>query len=345
MKKIIVAPLNWGLGHATRCVPIIKSLQENKFTPVIASDGEALLFLQKEFPGLETILLPSYNITYAKHLKWHLLLQIPKIRKAKNEEKKCIEDYIHKHDDVVGIISDNRFGVRSAKIPSVYVTHQINVLSGWTTFLTSFIHQRVIKKFDECWIPDEEGGRFSGKLSKSKNKLNQKYIGILSRFQKRELEKVHDILILLSGPEPNRTHLENQLKRIYKDSSKRVCLIQGKVEERQKTSTYGNIKVINFMLSDELEEMVSASEKVICRSGYSSIMDLVSLHKKAILIPTKNQTEQEYLAKYLKRLELFEYKEERNLKTCEASMLDTSFEVRYQKSRLPFNLFGLFQGK
>lgn len=345
MRKIIVAPLNWGLGHATRCVPIIKFLQENQYTPVIASDGEALLFLQKEFPKVETIQLPSYNITYAKHLKWHLLLQIPKIRKAKNAERKCIENYIDKHDDVVGIISDNRFGVRSGKIPSVYITHQLNVLSGGATFLTSFIHQRVIKKFDECWIPDEEGGRFSGKLSKSKKKLNQKYIGVLSRFQKRELETIYDVLILLSGLEPNRTHLEEELKRIYKDSAKRVCLIQGKVEDIQKTSTYGNIRMINFMLSSELEKTINASELVICRSGYSSVMDLISLHKQAILIPTKNQTEQEYLARYLNDLELFMFKEEKKLKGCKALVLDTYLEKQYQKKELPSNLFSLFQGK
>ena len=185
MKKIIVAPLNWGLGHASRCIPIINSLLENSFTPIIASDGNALLFLKKEFPDLEFLELPSYNISYAKNLKWSLLLQIPIILRSIKKEGKYIDDFVTENN-VIGIISDNRFGVRSKKVHSVYITHQITVLSGIFTFFTSKIHQNIIRKFDECWIPDFENSEFSGKLSVSKNNLNQKYIGVLSRFKKVE---------------------------------------------------------------------------------------------------------------------------------------------------------------
>ena len=132
-KKIIVAPLNWGLGHASRCVPIINALLENSFIPIIASDGNSLVFLQKEFPRFEYIELPSYNISYGKNLKLKLLLQAHKILKTVRKEQKIIELYVAQNKDVIGIISDNRFGVRSDKIPSVYITHQLNVLSGFTT--------------------------------------------------------------------------------------------------------------------------------------------------------------------------------------------------------------------
>lgn len=344
MKKVIVAPLNWGLGHASRCVPIIKALQKEQFIPIIASDGKALEFLQKEFPQLDSIELPSYQISYGKHLKWNLFKKIPAILKAAQKERNIIHQYLEKNEDVVGIISDNRFGVRSTKVSSVYITHQINVLSGIFTPLTSYFHQRIIKKFDECWIPDEKESMFSGRLSRSQKKLNQKYIGVLSRFQKKEVEKKNNVLILLSGPEPNRTQLENKLQNIFSRTSQKVLLVQGRVEAKQKTTQNGNVTTVNYMLSEELEKAINSSEMVICRSGYSSIMDLVSLHKKAVLIPTKNQNEQEYLAKYLHDIEYFSVVLEDKIsieKLEKIKELKTDFEVK----RLDENLFRLFQSK
>ena len=160
MKKVIVAPLNWGLGHATRCIPIIYALLQNNFTPIIASDGKALELLQKEFPQLRSLKLPSYSISYGKNLKRNLLLQFPKILSAVKKERKIIAQIIEKETNIVGIISDNRFGVLNAKIPSVYITHQLTVLSGFTTFFTRKIHQSIIKNFDECWVPDTSNSEF-----------------------------------------------------------------------------------------------------------------------------------------------------------------------------------------
>ena len=299
MKKIIVAPLNWGLGHATRCVPIIQSLLKNNFTPIIASDGNALLYLKKEFPTLEAIELPSYYISYSKNLKWHLLLQIPKVQKTIANERRIIEKYIDTHNNVIGIISDNRFGVRSTRVPSVYITHQINVLSGWATFVTSYVHQRIIRKFDECWIPDDEHSVFSGKLSTSKKKLNQKYIGTLSRLKKEEGKKEYDIAVVLSGVEPNRSELEKKLLNELNKYKGQVIFIRGVIETKQRKSVQGNIIVYNYLLSEELQSILNKAELVVSRSGYSSIMDYAALEKKAILIPTKGQTEQEYLGSFL----------------------------------------------
>ena len=155
-KNILVAPLNWGIGHPTRCIPIINKLIDLDFNPIIASDGEALQLLQKEFPKLKSIELPSYNIKYPKNgvfLKWKLIFNTPRFLKTIKREEKCVEKLIES-ENLFGIISDNRFGVRSDKIPSVFITHQLNVLSGKTTFLSSKIHQKIINKFNECWIPD-----------------------------------------------------------------------------------------------------------------------------------------------------------------------------------------------
>ncbi|MEQ6125090.1 glycosyltransferase [Pseudotenacibaculum sp. MALMAid0570] len=345
MKKVIVAPLDWGLGHASRCVPIIKALLQNQFSPVIASDGKALAFLRKEFPDLEVLKLPSYNVTYKKNLKWSLFKKIPSLLKTAKEERKIINRYVNENSNAVGIISDNRFGVYSSKIPSVYITHQLNVLSGIFTPITSCFHQRIIKRFDECWIPDEEGSLYSGRLSKSKRKLNQKYIGILSRFQKREVENTIDILIVLSGPEPNRSELELLLKQSFQDSEKSVVLVKGVVEEDQKEEMYRGIRVLNYMLSDELEKALNTASLVICRSGYSSIMDLVRLDKKALLIPTENQNEQEFLAEYVKEKEFFSSINEKDF-SIEALDFTKEFKNKTETGRdLDSRLFRLFQSK
>ena len=345
MKKIIIAPLNWGLGHATRCVPIIKELLKTNFLPIIASDGDALLFLRSEFPTLDFIVLPSYNISYGKNLKWGLFKKTPNILKAVRQEYRIISQYLNSNTDVIGIISDNRFGVHSKKVPSVYITHQINVFSGVFTPITSYFHQLVIKKFDECWIPDEENSLVSGKLSLTSKNLNQKYIGVLSRFKKQDIPKTIDILIILSGPEPNRSYLENKLLTSFNKSSKQICLIQGKIEETQKITYINTIKIVNFMLSDELEKTINSSDKIICRAGYSSILDLISLEKKAILIPTKNQTEQEYLAEYLEKNEYFSFIKEDEIDETILELNPPQKGKNILKNQLNSSLFGLFQSK
>ena len=345
MKKIIIAPLNWGLGHATRCVPIIKELQKSNFTPVIASDGTALQFLIKEFPSLEFFELPSYKISYGRNLKWSLIRKIPTIVRAVHKERLLIQEYIHQNPNVVGIISDNRFGCYYTKIPSVYITHQLNVLSGFLTPVTSFFHRRVIRKYNECWIPDEENSVYSGKLSRSSKNLNQKYIGVLSRFKKQELPQDIDVLILLSGPEPNRTQLEIKLTSIFKTSSKKVYLIQGIVEKTQKTTKENQLTIVNFMLTKQLEHTLNLSKMVICRAGYSSVLDLVSLRKKALLIPTKFQNEQEYLAEYLQQKGYFSFVKERKVNKNTLNVFPEFTPANYQKKVFNSKLFHLFHGK
>lgn len=345
-KKIIVAPLNWGLGHAARCVPIINSLITNNFTPIIASDGKALAFLQKEFPNLETLELPSYNISYGRNLKLNLFLKSFSIWKKIQKEQKVISQFIAENKDVVGIISDNRFGVRSVTIPSVYITHQVNVFSGFTSFLTSKIHQKIINKFDECWIPDTKEFTFSGKLSEGKKlKVPYKFIGVLSRFKQEKKAKRQDLLVLISGVEPNRTSFEKKLKKELKNYSGSIILVQGKIEPQQKIFIEENIKIYNFMLSNELEKTINASEIIICRSGYSSIMDLAILEKKVFFIPTKNQTEQEYLARFLEAKKVAPYSSEENFSVEKLLEVHKYSGLMATETKIDDTLFSLFHSK
>lgn len=302
-KTILIAPLNWGLGHATRCIPIIKALQENNYIPIIASDGIALALLKKEFPYIKTLKLPSYQIEYSKNgkdFKWKLLKNLPKMMRAIWKEKKLVKKWVKKYN-LDGIISDNRLGVISKKVPSVFITHQLNVMTGSTTWITSLLHQNIIKKYTACWVPDFEGEiNLTGELGHIKNAdFEIKYIGPLSRLQKREVPKQYDLMIILSGPEPQRGILEEILKKEILRYKGKVIFIKGIIEKDQKQEQIKNITYFNFMNTRQLEKTFSESEIVLCRSGYTTIMDLAKLGKKAFFIPTPGQFEQVYLAEKL----------------------------------------------
>lgn len=302
-RKVLVAPLNWGLGHATRCIPIINALIQEGLEPVIASDGVALSLLKKEFPLLKTKELPSYNIEYAKkgsNFKLKMLLNSPKIAHAINAEKKIIKKIVEE-EKFCGIISDNRMGVRHKSIPSVFITHQLTVLSGKTTTISTKLHNKYIKKFDVCWVPDmADDPNLSGELGHpKKSSIPVTYLGPLSRFEYQIVPKKYDIMVLLSGPEPQRTLLEKKLLQEFEQSDKRIVFVRGLIEQHHKTYVKNNITIHNYLTGKKLEETINSSNLIISRSGYTTVMDLAKLKKKAFFIPTPGQFEQEYLAERL----------------------------------------------
>jgi len=349
-RKILVAPLNWGLGHATRCIPIIRALEENGFQPMLASDGAALLMLRKEFPHLECLELPSYEIEYSKNganFKWKMLKNTPKMIEAIMKEKKIVKKWVKEHS-IDGIISDNRLGVMSKKVPSVFITHQLNVLTGNTSWITGKLHRFIIEKFDECWIPDVENiPNLTGKMGHLKNPgANLKYIGPLSRMEKKTMPKKYDLMVILSGPEPQRGILEKILEHELLYYNGEIVFIRGIIDPEQKQEKVKNITFYNFMTTTELENTFNQSKLVLCRSGYTTIMDLAKLGKKALLIPTPGQYEQEYLAKKLKRDGLLPYVKQEKFR------IENLLEVDLYKGLNSIvnvihweNLFSLFEGK
>ena len=302
--------------------------------------------LQKEFPFLKSYTLPSYNIKYtksSKNLKFKLLLSIPSILLAVKKEKEITAKILAK-ENIVGIISDNRFGVYNAKIPSIYITHQLNVLSGNTTFITSKVHQKIIQKFTECWVPDNEDiSNLSGKLGHLNNsKFPIKYVGVLSRFQNKEIAVKYNLLVLLSGPEPQRTLLEVKLINELKAFKGAVLFVRGVFDDANKLVMQNNFKVVNYLLSNQLEEVVNASDVVIARSGYSTIMDLAVLGKKAFFIPTPGQFEQEYLAKRLMENGIAAYTTQEKFKLNQLDKIDSFSGFKAGKSIFNLDFFKLF---
>jgi len=349
-KTILVAPLHWGLGHATRCIPIINLLLKSSFNVIIASDGEALELLQKEFPKLETVRLPSYQISYPKYgslFKFTMLLKLPIIKKAISSEKNIVKKLVS-DGKIQGIISDNRFGVRSDKVPSVYITHQLKVVSGNTTFFSTKAHQKIIKKYDECWVPDAEGiYNVSGELGHlKKTHLPIKYLGFLSRMKKIDLPIKYDVLVLLSGPEPQRSLLEDLLITEFKNSKNSVILVQGIIEREQKIQKLENITSYNFMKSLDLEKAINESNLVVSRSGYSTILDLVTLEKKAFFIPTPGQFEQEYLAARISKLKMAPFCKQKDFKLEKLQEVENFTGLQFENIQLEnTKLFSLFEGK
>ncbi|WP_430614298.1 glycosyltransferase [Flavobacterium sp. JP2137] len=304
-KRILVAPLNWGLGHATRCIPLINALIKSGFEPVIASDGPALALLEKEFPDLQCLSLPSYKVSYAQKaslFKLQLIVQLPAIYRAIVRERQVLKKWIGTYS-LDGVISDNRLGMHSRRIPCVFITHQLRILSGNTSWWTTKIHHYFIRKFNECWVPDSETKEnLSGKLGHLESSpFNLKYIGALSRFHKKAVEQQYDLLVLLSGPEPQRTLLEVKLQRELKRFEGRILFVRGLIEKEQVVVERFNKTTYNYMTTLQLELALNQSAMVLCRSGYTTIMDLAHLGKKAFFIPTPGQYEQEYLAKELDR--------------------------------------------
>ena len=315
-KRVLVAPLDWGLGHATRCIPIIYALIKLKFEVIIAADGYTRELLKKEFPNVVFTQLRGYNIRYSSHKIWFpvtLVVQFPKLLYCIYYERVWLKKIIAAHH-ISAVISDNRPGLYHSKIPCIYITHQLKIKTGnrFTEWLAQKAHYFFINKYKACWVPDNQSANnLAGELSHPKilPKIPVKYIGPLSRFEKITVEKKYDLLIILSGPEPQRTIFEELLMKELKGFSGTAFLVRGLPGNVEKEGLVFNgenkISIINHLSAGELSTVIQQSDMVISRSGYTTVMDLVKLHQKAILVPTPGQTEQEYLAENLMMKKMF----------------------------------------
>ncbi len=300
---VLVAPLDWGLGHATRCIPIIHALVNEGCPVIIAASGSSKQLLQTEFPHLHYMELFGYNIQYSKSrwlLPFSIIYQIPKIINAIKNEHRWLNKIITQYSiDVV--ISDNRFGLYSNQTTNVFITHQLTIKApfSWVEKILRKINYHFINRFNECWIPDTRSEfNIAGDLSHPAEMpdIPAFYIGILSRFKRDESISIkYKYCFLLSGPEPQRTILQKMiLKDIYLLKEKSL-IVRGKPNSNKSLESSDIIEIKNHLPQNELEQALQQSEYIICRSGYTSLMEILSLQKKSIVIPTPGQTEQEYL--------------------------------------------------
>ena len=331
-QTIIIAPLCWGLGHATRSIPVINEALAKGNKVTVASDGEALALLKGEFPSLTFYELQGYNVQYPyESIFVNIALQFFKILKAYLTEK----DQIAKLAKSVGanmIISDNRYGCKTDFTKNIFITHQLSIHSkiGWISYGATLVNRFLIKSFDQVWVPDDEEHTLAGSLSATTSASlakKVKYIGALSRVivnHKMDFQfNVHEILILLSGPEPQRTYLEQAIYQSIKGTSHQYQIIRGSRQESEiNYAGYSNIKVVDFADTNTVQQAINIANLIITRSGYTTIMDLAEYKGKVILIPTPGQTEQEYLAEHHTRKDNYYHLTQKDVESKLSSLIE-----------------------
>jgi len=328
--KILICPLDWGLGHAARIIPLIHALKRYGDCEIILGvSGPSGKLLKSEFPNLSTIPFPSPRIRYSRseNQVFRLLLQLPRFLVTVWKEHHLLKKMVKKHA-LSAVVSDHRYGLYHRSIPSVLLLHQVNLILPRSLklagALANYWQHRWFRRFDQVWIPDLPGNKnVAGKLSRIPPSLNHLYpVGILSRFfygqpALARQEGLWDIVVVLSGPEPQRSKLGAIIVRQLEQLGSKALLVSGEMGPRRRHNR-GNITFVSHMLSQELHQHMRASRLVVCRSGYSSVMDLLALGKKALLIPTPGQPEQEYLARHLFQLGWFYYEKQEALNLSRA---------------------------
>ena len=317
--KVLVAPLNWGLGHAARCVPLVNRFIAQGDEVVLGGDGESLVLLQKHFPTLPVVRLADLSLSYSAggSQVGAMLRALPKIVRAAWADHRLLGELLDREPfDLV--VSDNRFGLFSQRTRCVYVTHQLHIrlprMYRWLEPLAARLHGWVGRHYAEVWVPDYEDVErsLSGELGHPKKQGygSVRYIGPLSRFEgliepmKPSRIGSFEVVAVLSGLEPQRSMLEEEIVSRYVGREERVLIVEGKPSKPMLQISKANITIVPYMDDVQLMAMLQQAQRIIARSGYSTIMDLATLHllDKAELIATPGQSEQEYLAHRVEKL-------------------------------------------
>lgn len=343
--KILIAPLDWGMGHVARCIPLIAYCIEKGHNVSIAGNTACETFVRQYFPSVHFIYLKGYDISYSKNAFFFplkIFFQIPKILSRIYHEHRCLHTW-QKSKSYDIVISDNRYGLYHSNTFNIILTHQLHISVPQSKLLSKFIlflNKKLLSQFHQVWVPDihnDTNNSIAGKLSQKINTLpNIQYIGILSRFTNKQIVLNHyHIVILLSGPEPQRSILEDNLLDYFANVTYPVLLVRGKINNRNIITYPPHIHIENFLDKDALASALVGAHTIICRSGYSTLMDLLALNKKAIIIPTPGQSEQEYLANAMHEKKWF-FKATQNTKDWESVL--AAYEVFDFATRPAFNL-------
>ena len=318
--KVLVAPLDWGLGHATRCVPVIREFLSQGAEVEIAVVRANAAFFREVFPDLRQRLAPGYNVVYPKYgfnMALWLLKNSAHLNAVMRYEHRYAEEMVARHGYDI-LFSDNRFAFFSKKAYNVYMTHQRRI--AFPPALSAFEgvgirwHEARMKNFDEVWVPDEEKAPgYAGALSHLpaprgiKATPQVRFVGPLSRF-----DKVADslkagslktgkyrVVAVVSGVEPARSQFEASLREILQKLPGRHAVILGKPQAARRSWTEGNIEFYIHLPTGEFANVVQNADWVVSRGGYSTVMDMACLGARCIFVPTPGQYEQVVLARDL----------------------------------------------
>ncbi|HII99015.1 MAG TPA: hypothetical protein HA272_07160 [Methanoregula sp.] len=312
MARVLISPLNWGLGHATRDMPLIRKLLSEGHEVTIAATGNARAALMQEFPGCTSIDLPDYPIPYSntRFFLPRFVAFLPLMLKAVADERRNLASILSCNTFDL-IISDNRLGLYSDKIPSLFITHQLHYhlpLIAWpfelsAAWLNGYLHS----KYERVIVPDNPPGpqALAGKLSRAETEATRSriyYAGILTSTRKQDISEDLDYLFLISGPEPQRTQLESILLPKIADLDGSSAVLLGSPGRKNPPVLSDRCTIMSYATTQEKEMLMNRAKFIVCRSGYTSMMELAELQKHhALFIPTPGQTEQEYLSWYYQK--------------------------------------------
>jgi UDP-N-acetylglucosamine:LPS N-acetylglucosamine transferase len=315
-KKILITPLDWGAGHTTRCIPLAAHLMQTGHKPIVAGNEAQMAIIDQYFNGsIDTIYTPGYDVTYSglnKVAQAGLLLQTPRLLKTIGQENIRLREIVRElRPD--GIISDNRYGMYHTQVPSVIMTHQLRIQSGMGNTVDNVLqrlHYRYLNKFGATWVVDtEESPGLAGTLSHPMTMPdNYHYIGLLSRFAGMVAGNQKEdgpILVLISGPEPQRTEFSKMLWQHVMRHDGPVIFAEGSEAATAPAYIPAHISYHKRMDGPALSDALMNASIVVCRSGYSTLMDLRAMNKRGIVIPTPGQTEQQYLGSTLHERGIF----------------------------------------
>ena len=313
-KRILFAIMGWGLGHATRCIPIIRSLMTENHV-ILSSNGVSTTLLKQEFPALKCIDYPDYSVKYPRKRIMFLpliTLQLPgiiiKLIKEYLQTQKVINE-----EKIDIIISDSRYGVFSKNIQTFFIIHQLRFqLSGIfksIEFLGEWFNIFIFRYYNAIIIPDVKiSPNLTGNLTHAGKiayhpKLH--YLGIFCSVAKLDIEEDIDYLFSVSGPEIQRTLFETIILSQIENIPGKKVVVLGKPADEQSYDNIENTEIYSHVNREKQNELLNRAKFVVCRSGYTSVMELVALQKPALMIPTPGQTEQEYLARHYENTGLF----------------------------------------
>lgn len=292
-KRILISPLNWGMGHVSRCIGLIDQLlsQENKI--VIACSGVQKKVFLEYFPNVEYINHEGYPFKFGGkgHFSWDIISRFSLLSKRLRAERREVKRYVNEFN-IDLVLADHRYGFRARNIKSIFITHQFNLPIKWYEVLIAGRHRKLMFKFNEIWIMDTDEFKFAGKLSVFGGEKQVSYIGPYSRFSRYEIpsNKTIENVLIISGPDVyGQQLLDEQLKKM--DSFGLVVIAVKEIIVPEGVKKYSDKWL-------EQDQIILNASSIISRSGYSTIMDSEILNTPLAMLPTKGQREQEYLFEY-----------------------------------------------
>lgn len=321
--RVLFGTSSWGLGHATRDLALIRALLHEGCRVTVVSDGNALQLLQEElgdavrfldWPDIPTSIASSSWRYYAK-----TVANIPQILATWREEKRQLAELLQRRSFDL-IVSDHRFGLVTPEVPSYFITNSLRYIAPWRDPIVEATMEgfvaRWLKPVRGVFIPDDVESGLTGDMNHNLRFFPRErriYLGLLSSIRKRNVTSDIDVFITISGPEPQRTMLQEKIfQQLPILEGRRVVVTLGQPGQ-DPPSTPPGVEVYNYLDRQQQEEMLNRSKLIVCRSGYSTITELALLGKRALLVPTPGQTEQLYLGQFLHERGLFHSVDQRHL--------------------------------